>query len=397
MAKRENNSAIEFPAAKLSTPPHGKSPPTPTNITRMPNAMNTHNRENTPTFKHKRVAIDFDGTIFVDSGNIDSSFNQQIDLSPIDGASEVTRWLKSQEFEILIFTCRPDYHRQYLELQLNKNNIYFDYILFYTKPRVDLYIDDKGFRFVNWPETKQWIQQELANIGSLLTISQQPNTDFERILRKQKVKQLHFGEVRSLLDIGCGDGDCLDGITFERATVIDAVEPDANLRALAATRGIYRHIYNDVSNVDPAAYDCVLALGVLEHVKDDQRFLDSLHQAKRIYCTVPNAESFHRQVGIELGLLSHLRELTANDIEVGHLRYYTLADIKRLISGFVHKHPAFKATRLGTTGFKFTSNIEMKQFSSRADHIHKAATKLRLAGENRRFGAEIYFELSRTH
>jgi len=110
-------------------------------------------------FKHKRVAIDFDGTLFEDCKNIDISFNNDEQLQVLPGASNTTNWLAEQGFEILIFTCRPDYHRKYLEALMNKNNVAFDYILFYTKPRVDLYIDNKGFRFENWEDTKKFIEK----------------------------------------------------------------------------------------------------------------------------------------------------------------------------------------------------------------------------------------------
>lgn len=112
-------------------------------------------------FKHKRVAIDFDGTLFEESKNIFKDFKNNKQLKPLVGASETTMYLKKNNFEILIFTCRPDYHRNYMEQLLYKNNIAFDYILFYTKPRVDLYIDNKGYRFENWSDTESWIKERL--------------------------------------------------------------------------------------------------------------------------------------------------------------------------------------------------------------------------------------------
>ena len=112
-------------------------------------------------FRHRRVAIDFDGTLFSDEGNVDVSFKKKLPLKPMTGACETTNWLRRQGFEILIFTCRPDYHRAYMESLLHDAQIAFDYILFYTKPRVDLYIDDKGFRFEDWNKTQDWIQGNL--------------------------------------------------------------------------------------------------------------------------------------------------------------------------------------------------------------------------------------------
>jgi hydroxymethylpyrimidine pyrophosphatase-like HAD family hydrolase len=112
-------------------------------------------------FKYKRVAIDFDGTLFEDYGSIEETYSSNADLKPKTDANKATQFLKEQGFEILIFTCRPDYHRAYMESLLNKHNIIYDYILFYTKPRVDLYIDDKGYRFHDWQTTQQWIEKHM--------------------------------------------------------------------------------------------------------------------------------------------------------------------------------------------------------------------------------------------
>jgi hypothetical protein len=109
---------------------------------------------------HKRVAIDFDGTLFEDLGNIDSSFENNTNLPPIDGASGGTQWLKDNGFEILIYTCRPDYHREYIQELCKANNIAFDYILFYTKPRVSVYIDDKAVGYQNWNVTLEEIKNK---------------------------------------------------------------------------------------------------------------------------------------------------------------------------------------------------------------------------------------------
>ena len=112
-------------------------------------------------FRHKRVAIDFDGTLVEESKNVFEDFEKNIPLRGLPGSSQTTTFLKNNGFEILIFTCRPDYHRKYMEKILDDNKISYDYILFYTKPRVDLYIDNKGYRFENWASTESWIKEKL--------------------------------------------------------------------------------------------------------------------------------------------------------------------------------------------------------------------------------------------
>ncbi len=344
-------------------------------------------------FKHKRIAIDFDGTLFADTENIETTYINKLPLFPNPGAGEVTSWLKEQGFEILIFTCRPDYHRAYLEKQMAMHGIAHDYILFYTKPRVDLYIDDKGFRFHNWALTKDWIRNKLVEDGNLAAKSQHPNTDYEKILRKEKLKYINLDRFESILDVGCGDGDCMRGLVFGSNQIIDAVEPDSDLRDKAFLTNSYRNIYSDISEISIKDYDCVLALGVLEHVENDFEFLESLSDAKRIFCTVPNANSFHRYLGLEMGLIDQIDALQAHDHEIGHKRYYSYENLRGLIDKFTSKYQKFTLNKYGTSSFKFTSNTEMLIFKDRAEKINQVAERLGIIGDGQSFGAEIYFEL----
>ena len=55
--------------------------------------------------------------------------------------------------------------------------------------------------------------------------------------------------------------------------------------------------------------------------------------------TVPNAESLHRRLGHEAGLLGDLMELGQADRQLGHQRLYTVASLRRAIeqAGYVVK------------------------------------------------------------
>ncbi len=337
-------------------------------------------------FRHKRVAIDFDGTLFEDTSSIDQTFQDKVDLSVKSQASESTKWLKKKGFEILIFTCRPDYHRKYLEQQMKKNEISFDYILFYTKPRVDLYIDDKGFRFENWTETKKWIQERLCHQEGVIS-SQQPESNHEKLLRKEKIKYLDI-QNKVILDIGGGDGDVWDGLDIN-STTIDLVEPDKNLMKKARAKNIYRNFYNKIEEVDIKKYDSVTILGVLEHIEDDRAFMEQVKDARSVYMTVPNANSFHRYFGKNMGILQDLTQLQEHDFAVGHKRYYTYESFFTFIRQFCKKN-AFTISSFGTTSFKISSNSEMKIFSDRISSLNNTAEQLGIIGKNKEYGAEIF-------
>ncbi|MBU1919000.1 ATP-grasp domain-containing protein [bacterium] len=105
-----------------------------------------------PIIRHKRIAIDYDGTLVDDLGNIEN-FNAQ----PKMGAAEITQLLKQKGFELIIFTCRPEEHRKKLQERLAHFNIHYDELLFNIKPRVDMYVDDKAITFTTWHDLRNLI------------------------------------------------------------------------------------------------------------------------------------------------------------------------------------------------------------------------------------------------
>ena len=52
----------------------------------------------------------------------------------------------------------------------------------------------------------------------------------------------------------------------------------------------------------------------------------------RIIITVPNAESIHRKLAVKMGLQKSIYDLSARDIEVGHVRVYDLDLLKKHVN-----------------------------------------------------------------
>lgn len=79
-------------------------------------------------------------------------------------------------------------------------------------------------------------------------------------------------------------------------------------------------------------YDIIVMGFVFEHVENPvallQRFKDFLSPGGKVFVAVPNAESMNRQLGQYAGLLPDLFQLSQNDIQSGHLRYYTTKSIR---------------------------------------------------------------------
>lgn len=75
-----------------------------------------------------------------------------------------------------------------------------------------------------------------------------------------------------------------------------------------------------------ATYHTIIASCVLEHVDNYKLFLNLLkswlHENGNLHIVVPNALSLHRRIGVKMGMLDHLMQLSPQELEVGHCRTY---------------------------------------------------------------------------
>ena len=346
-------------------------------------------------FRHKRIAIDFDGTLFEDVPSIDKCFEDNTSLTPKEGAAEVTRWLKKLGFELLIFTCRPDYHRNYLEAQMAAAEIAHDYILFYTKPRVDLYIDDKGFRFTDWTATRTFIETHLYQAENSNAVDQSPETGFEQHRRDTRLAKatslFRNAGVTRILDVGCARGEMA---WKTQPFDVDGFDINNEFLNMAAGSGNYRRLHEQLPPL--ADFDAVTLFGVLEHIKEPAAFLEDYAHARRIFITVPNGGSFHRHVGRKLELIKTLDELSLQDRNVGHHHYFLRETLQGLLDNFCESS-GHHIVEYGSCGIKFGTNPQMAQFLPVASEIDDVSIEIGLTGAGKFLGAEIYayLEISR--
>lgn len=160
-------------------------------------------------------------------------------------------------------------------------------------------------------------------------------TGFEKKLLKYKFEEIskHF-KGSSALDIGCGVGliTKMTAKHFENVVGIDgSKEKIAVAKKLYNPRNV-KYFYSLFEEFNPdRLFDCAIMTNVLEHIKRPTLFLKRVRRwlkpAASVIITVPNALSFHKRLGKEMGLISNFYKLTKEDKLKGH---YIVYDKKKL-------------------------------------------------------------------
>ena len=128
--------------------------------------------------------------------------------------------------------------------------------------------------------------------------------------------------MESVLDFGAGNGRFAAAL-HERGVTVHAIEPDPVLRQSIADRGPIS--YQSFEALNGRLFDGIYTLNVLEHLEDDQAFLDLFHQ---------NLEEGGRLL-IYVPAFPIL--FSANDERVGHFRRYRMQPLLEKVrkAGFI--------------------------------------------------------------
>jgi 2-polyprenyl-3-methyl-5-hydroxy-6-metoxy-1,4-benzoquinol methylase len=148
-----------------------------------------------------------------------------------------------------------------------------------------------------------------------------------------------------VLDLGFGDGINF-GFLCEHAN-ITLVEGSALLvekaNSLIEKRQCIARVKHSLFEKfeSEGLFDVIVMSHVLEHVDDPHALLCHLYKLLRpagvIVGVVPNADSFHRRLGVELDLQRTRGTLSKRDLLVGHQRVYTLSSLTEQLNSASYK------------------------------------------------------------
>ena len=126
------------------------------------------NKDYQPGFENdlKNIAVDFDGVIH----NFDKGFHDGTCYGdPLPGALDAIKTLATK-YNVIIFTAKAKPSRPLVNGKTGTELVQewleeYDVMQYVTeitaeKPRSQIYIDDKGYHFQNWPDTLKYLNME---------------------------------------------------------------------------------------------------------------------------------------------------------------------------------------------------------------------------------------------
>ncbi len=135
------------------------------------------------------------------------------------------------------------------------------------------------------------------------------------------IRQL--GKQDHVLDLGYGSGIVCKAIaeSGRHVTVVDGAHDFILQASTIPNIDAVHSMFEDFTTTE--TFDCVIASFILEHVQEPIKLLKRCHNwGKKLIVVVGNANSIHRQVGVQMNLQPDIYSLSERDHAVGHYMVY---------------------------------------------------------------------------
>ena len=195
---------------------------------------------------------------------------------------------------------------------------------------------------------------------------------FEDRLREYRMAYIvnYFKSIKSdkILEIGSGSWPLSD--YFDEYKIIDIIEPGehfyeiaknkiANNKRVSITKGLIENVYSTLEK----DYDIILIGGFLHEIDNPEEILSIIKKiaipTTIIITFVPNADSFHRLLAYEAGIIKSKYEFSENDTLFGRRNVFNKTSISSLFETC-----GFSISKIDTYFVKLFSHEQMEQLLS---------------------------------
>lgn len=177
--------------------------------------------------------------------------------------------------------------------------------------------------------------------------------------RYQAIKKYFKGT--NCLEIGIAEGQMTELLIkeFKKLTVLEGSD---NLLSKVKN---YKNLTKVNSLIENYSTNLKFSTIILDHVLEHVKYPDKI--LKKIYTLldkngvfivgVPNADSLHRLIAVEMGILKKKKSLNNSDLKLGHRRVYTKEDLRNVL-----KKNKFKIKKFEGIFLKVFSNNQIERF-----------------------------------
>lgn len=183
--------------------------------------------------------------------------------------------------------------------------------------------------------------------------------------RKAIIENLTRYKHERILEIGCGNEPIFKYFSdYKFMTVVEPCESFYK-NAFELKKGrknieLYNDIFENVSGtLNDEKIDFIIVSCLLHEIQDTTTFLEKLHsicnESTIVHLSVPNANSFHRLLALEMGIIENLFDSSSMNMLMRQ-RVYNLSTLTELLSG-----RNFRILESGSYFIKPFTHIQMQQ------------------------------------
>lgn len=175
----------------------------------------------------------------------------------------------------------------------------------------------------------------------------------------------------TVVEVGCGPDLLIDRFDLVGSSIRSwlVIEPSfyadmidekrASIDKLHLERGYLEERVDAAKAILPEGADCILLSGLLHETTNPHSMLSSakalLKPGGALFVSVPNAQSFHRLLGVEMGLMRSPTELSERNIELGQPNVFNRETLETIV-----KEAGFGEVVFSGYMFKPFSNNQMQ-------------------------------------
>lgn len=178
--------------------------------------------------------------------------------------------------------------------------------------------------------------------------SNQPFEPYQVVYRKRQVVDIiKRNNHKTILEVGCGLNPLFNFFTdFEQLTILEPTKMffDKTVAAISE-KGLggkveaFNNFFEDaIEAVDAKTYDLIIISALIHEIGDLKSFFNRLKEVTKpgtvVHIDVPNGNSLHRLLALEMGLIKSQMEMSGFNIQFQQNRVFDLNSLEKLVADY---------------------------------------------------------------